>query len=69
MLRLCSEYGARWLVEGPRNFLLIEASESAKVLHGDQGPGRLAGSQAGAAHEALSGVVAAAGEGNNVFWI
>ena len=47
----------------------IEAGEAAEVLHGDEGPGGFAGSLAGTAHQALGGVVAAAGEGRYVFGI
>ena len=56
-------------VQGCAYFGGVEASEAAEVLHGDEGPGGFAGGLAGAAHEPLGGIVAAAGEGRHVFGV
>ena len=60
----------RGLVVERRGYLgFIEAGEAAEVLDRDEGTGGLAGGLAGAAHEPLGRVVAAAGEGGHVLGI
>ena len=61
--------GRGLVVEGRGYLGFIEAGEAAEVLHGYEGTGGLTGRLAGAAHEALGGVVAAAGEDGHVFGI
>ena len=56
-------------IQPPQNFGFVEAGKLAEVAHRDQSPGGLAGGLAGAADQALGGVVAAAGELSHVFGI
>ena len=61
--------GRSLVVESCGYFGFIETGEAAEVLDGDEGTGGLAGGLAGAAHEPLGGVVAAAGKDGHVFGI